>query len=125
MGVFIFAAVAIGAVTVQIEAVVGQADAVARGDFTLTRFNRIITEFDHFAAIEANQVIVMMLLRQLENGFTAFKVVTSDDARIVELVKYAIDRGKANLFTHVNQTLIEVFRTDMMIDRFLQHFEDF
>ena len=67
----------------------------------------------------------MMLLRQLENGFTAFEVVASDDAGIIELVKYAIDRGKANLFTHVNQTLIEVFRTDMMIDRFLQHFEDF
>ncbi|CCJ91591.1 hypothetical protein BN132_3519 [Cronobacter turicensis 564] len=64
--------------TVQIEAVVGQTDAVTRGDFTLTSFNGVIAELDHFAAIEANQVIVMMLLRQLENGFSAFEIVTGD-----------------------------------------------
>ena len=104
--VFIFAAVAFSTVTVQVQAVVGQADTVTVGNFTLTRFDGVIAEFDHFATIEANQVIVMMLLRQFENGFTTFEIMTGDDAGVVELVQYAVDGGQANLFTHINQAFI-------------------
>ena len=32
------------------------------GDFTLTRFDGIITKFDNLTAVEADQVIVVMLL---------------------------------------------------------------
>ncbi|STV78045.1 Uncharacterised protein [Klebsiella michiganensis] len=63
---FIFAAVAFCAVAVQVQAVVSQANTVPCGNFTLARFDGIIAKFDHFAAVEANQVIVMMLLRQFK-----------------------------------------------------------
>jgi hypothetical protein len=76
------------------------------GDFTLARFDGIIAEFDHFAAVEANQVIVMMLLRQFENGFTAFEIMTGDDAGVIELVQYAVDGSQANLFTHIDQAFV-------------------
>lgn len=90
---FIFAAVAFRTVSVQVQAVVGQTNTVPCGNFTLARFDGIITKFDHFAAVEANQVIVMMLLRQFKNGFTAFKIMTGDDTGVVELVQYAVDGG--------------------------------
>ncbi len=60
--VLIFAAIAFGTVTVKIETVVSQANAMFCGDFTLTRFDGIITKFDNLTAVEADQVIVVMLL---------------------------------------------------------------
>ena len=48
------------------------------GNFTLTRFNRIIAELDNFAAVEADQVIMVMLLGQFEYGFTAFEIMVRD-----------------------------------------------
>ena len=79
---------------------------MAVGDFTLTRFDRLIAEFDHFATIEANKVIVMVLLGQFENRFTAFEVVTSHNASIIKLVQHAINSSETNFFTHVDQALV-------------------
>ena len=64
----------LGTVTVKIETVVSQANAMFCGDFTLTRFDGIITKFDNLTAVEADQVIVVMLLGQFENGFSASKL---------------------------------------------------
>ncbi len=102
-------------VTVQVQAVVGEADTVTRRDFTLARFDGIIAKFNDLAAVEANQVIVVMLLGQFENGFTAFEIMTGHNARVIKLVQHTIDGSQPNLFTHVDQTFIQIFRTDMMI----------
>ena len=115
MGMFIFAAVSIGAMAIQIEAVVSKTNAMAGGDFTLARFDGIIAEFNHFTAVKADKVIVMMLLSQFENRLTAFKVMTRYDARIVKLVQYAVNGRETNLFAHVNEALVQVFRTDVVV----------
>ena len=106
MGVFVLAAITFRTVTVQIQTVVGQADAVTGRDFTLARFDRVITEFDHFAAVEADQVIVVMLLSQFENGFTAFKIMTSHDTGVIKLVEDAVNGRQTNLLAHVDQAFI-------------------
>eukprot|EP01083_Nonionella_stella_P125742 380333_1 len=104
--VLIFAAIAFGTVTVKIETVVSQANAMFCGNFTLTRFDGIITKFDNLAAVEADQVIVVMLLCQFKYGFTAFKIVAGDDTSVVKLVQYAIYRSQTNFFTHIDQTFV-------------------
>ena len=81
--VLIFAAIAFGTVTVKIETVVSQANAMFCGDFTLTRFDGIITKFDNLTAVEADQMIVVMLLCQFKYGFTAFKIVAGDDTSVM------------------------------------------
>jgi hypothetical protein len=123
--VIVFAAIALSAVTVKVQAVVCQADAMTRSDFTLARFDGIIAEFNDLAAIEADQVIVVLLLGQFENGFTAFEIMTGNNARVIKLVQHAIDGSQPNLFTHVDKTFIKVFRTDMVIVWTLKHFKDF
>jgi hypothetical protein len=123
--VIVFAAVAFSAVTVKVQAVVRQADAMTRRDFTLARFDGIIAEFNDLAAIEADQVIVVLLLGQFENRFTAFEIMTGNNARVIKLVQHAIDGSQPNLFTHVDKTFIKVFRTDMVIVWTLKHFKDF
>ena len=90
---FIFAAVAFCTVAVQVQTVVGEANTVSGGNLTLARFDGIIAKLDHFAAVQANQVIVMVLLRQFKNGFTAFEIMTGDDTSVVKLVQYAVDGG--------------------------------
>ena len=123
--VVIFTAVAFSAVTVKVQAVVGEADTVTRGDFTLARFDGIIAKFNDLATVEADQVIVVLLLGQFEYRFTAFEIMTGDNARVIKLVQHAIDGSQPNLFTHVDKTFIKVFRTDMVIVWTLKHFEDF
>jgi hypothetical protein len=123
--VIVFAAIAFSAVTIQVQAVVRQADTVTCGDFTLARFNGIIAEFNDLAAIQADQVIVVMLLSQFEYRFTAFEIMTGDNARVIKLVQHTIDGCQPNLFAHVDKTLIKVFRTDMVIVWTLKHFKDF
>jgi hypothetical protein len=123
--VIVFAAVAFSAVTVKVQAVVRQAYAMTRRDFTLARFDGIIAEFNDLAAIEADQVIVVLLLGQFENRFTAFEIMTGNNARVIKLVQHAIDGSQPNLFTHVDKTFIKVFRTDMVIVWTLKHFKDF
>ena len=54
-------------------------------NLTLARFDGIIAELDHFAAVEANEVIVMMLLSQFEDGFTTFKIMAGHDTGIIKL----------------------------------------
>ena len=46
---------------------VGQLNAVFLGNFTLTNLNGFIAELDHFSAIQADQVIVVVLLSQFEH----------------------------------------------------------
>ena len=91
MRMFIFAAIAFSAVTIKVQAVVGQTDAVTRGDFTLARFDRVIAKFNDLATVEADQVIVVLLLGQFEDRFTTFEIMTGDNARVIKLVQHAID----------------------------------
>jgi len=105
--------------------VVAEFNTVACRNLTLTRFDRFIAELDHFAAVEANQVIVVMLLGQFEHGFPAFEVMTRHDAGVVKLVQNTVYRRQTNLFAHVDQAFVQIFRTDMMGIRFLKHFQDF
>ena len=70
-------------------------------------------------------MIVVMLLSQFENGLAAFKIMTRDDTGIIKLVQHAIYRRQPNFFTHINQALVQIFRTDVMALRFLKHFRIF
>ena len=94
-------------------------------NLTLAGFDGIIAELDHFAAVKADEVIVMMLLSQFEDGFTTFKIMAGHDTGIIKLVQHAIHGRQTNFFTHIDKTLIKVFRTAMVIVWPLKHFKDF
>jgi hypothetical protein len=117
-------AVTVGAVAIQIEAVIGQSNVVVLGDVTLTLLYHFIGELDHLATVEADQVVVVFLGRQLKHGLAAFEVVTGHDAGIIKLVQNAIDGRQTNLFTMIDQSFIEVFGTGVLAFRLLQDLED-
>jgi hypothetical protein len=104
--VFVFAAIAFSAVAVQIKAMVRQTNAMFCRNLTLARFDRLIAELDHFATIKANQVIVMMLLGQLKNGFAALKIMAGYDPGVIKLVQHALHGRQTNFFTPVVQSFV-------------------
>lgn len=121
---FVVLAVTVGAVAIQVEAVVGQADVVRLGDVALTLLDHLVGELDHLAAVQADQMVVMLLSRQLEHRLAPFEVVTGDDTGIIKLVENAIDGGETNLLTLIDQPFVQIFRTGVLAVRLLQDFQD-
>lgn len=118
-------ALAGGAVAVQIEAVIGQPDVVLLGDIALALLDHLVGELDHLAAVEADQVVVVFLGGQFEHRFAPFEVVTGNNTGIIKLVENAIYGSETNLFTLVDQSFVQIFRTGVLAVRLLQDFQDF
>ena len=74
-------------------------------NFTLARLDGIIAELDHFAAVKADEVIVMMLLSQFEDGFTTFKIMAGHDTGIIKLVQHAQHGRQTQFLTHIPQAV--------------------
>lgn len=51
-------------------------------------------------------MVVMMLLRQFKNGFTAFKIMAGHDTGIVKLVQHTLYGCQTDFFTHVDQAFV-------------------
>ncbi len=113
-----------GAVAIEIEAVIGQTDVVLLGDLGLALLDHLVGELDHLAAVEADQVVVVFLGGQLEHRLAPFEVVTGDDTGIIKLVENAVDGSETNLFTLVDQSFVQIFRTGVLAVRLLQDFQD-
>jgi hypothetical protein len=122
---FVVLALTGSTVTVEVEAVVGETDIEFFGDLALTLFDHFVGELDHLAAVEANQVVVVLLSGQLEYRLATFEVVTGNDTGIIKLVENAIDGSETNLFTQVDQSFIEIFGAGVLAVRLLQDFQDF
>ncbi len=104
---------------------VGETDIEFLGDLALTLFDHFVGELDHLAAVEANQVVVVLLSGQLEYRLATFEVVTGNDTGIIKLVENAINGSETNLFTQVDQSFIEIFGAGVLAVRLLQDFQDF
>ena len=86
------------AVAIQVEAVVGQLHVVLQGYLTLSLLNHVIVELNDAATVKAYQMVMVLLMSQLEHGFSTFKVMSGDDACVIKLVEYPVDGGQTNLF---------------------------
>ncbi len=113
-----------GTVTVEVETVVGETDIVLFGNLALALLNHLVGELDHLAAVQANQMVVVLLSRQLEYRLAPFEVMAGHDTGIIKLVENTVDGGEANLFTQIDQAFIEIFGTGVLAVRLLQDFQD-
>jgi len=104
---------------IKVQAVVGQRDIVTRGDLPLPLFDNVIGEFNDMAAIETNQVIVVMLAGKFKHRLAAFEMVAGYDTGIVELVEYPVHRGQADFLSLFQQFLVEILGTYVLEARLL------
>ena len=102
----------------------GQLHAVFGGNLVLALFDHVIMKLDDPATVEADQVVVVILMSQLEHGFSPFEVMTGDNTGIIKLVEHPIDGSQTNLLALLQQQLVELFGADVLAFRGLQVFED-
>src|SRR5690606_3416159 len=82
---------------VKFHPMVDEAIAELLGDLFLERLEFGIDEFEHLAALDVDQVIVMGLGRRVVAGAAIAEIVTIEDARFLEQPDGAVHRGDRDL----------------------------
>jgi hypothetical protein len=93
---------------------------VGFSDPTLHIFNFRIHEFDDLTGLNANHVIAVLSLIELEYGSPTFEVMPVDEAGILELREHPVNRCKANDLTRFDELAVNVFSRQVMLGTFLQ-----
>ena len=83
-----------------------------------------VVELFHVTAFDADDVVVVPALLQLENGFTALEVMAYEKTGLLELREHAIHRGKAGVGAFLQQRLVHVLGREVTHRAFLEDFED-
>src|ERR1035438_10123005 len=82
---------------VQRERMVLQLEAARQGDAALALLDLAVEELLNAAAVEADEVIVVLAFVQLEHGLAGFEVIAREDAGLLELHQDAVDGGQADI----------------------------
>ena len=82
-------------------------------DLVLSGFDFGVVKFFNTTTVNANQMVVMATMVDLENGFARFKKVPLQQASLFELGQYAVDGGQADIGFFVEQDAIDIFGSHM------------
>ena len=74
-------------------------------------------------ALQADDVIVMAALVQFEHSLAAFEMMAYQQAGLLELGQYSIDRGQPDVLAGSQQNLVDVFRRQMPLLAVLEQAE--
>ncbi|MBB3212871.1 hypothetical protein FHW67_002159 [Herbaspirillum sp. Sphag1AN] len=116
---------AVFATTVQGQSVVGDLEVVLLSDLNLTFLDFSIEELFHPAAVKTNQMVVVRSFVELEHSFTSFKMIALQEAGLLELGQYAVNRCQSDIKIVGQQNFIDIFCTQMPDFSVLENFKDF
>lgn len=88
-------------------------EAMLPGDLVLQLLDTVIKKFGHAGAFDAHHVIVMILVIEFEYRAFAFKIVTDDEARILELGQNTVNRRHADRIVVAEHNAVDIFRAEM------------
>lgn len=94
------------------------------GNLGLALFNFRVVKFFHLPALQAYQMIMVAAAFELKHRLAAFKMVTLQQARLLELCQYPVNGGDAGIFAFADQGLVNIFRRQMPYRTFLEQVED-
>src|SRR6185436_20464000 len=117
-------AVGLDAVGIQLQRVLMDRKAAVLGDFHLAAFDFAIVEFVHATALDADQVIVMAALVELEYRLAGFEMMTDQDAGLLELGEHAVDGCQTDLHAFLHQHLVDVLGCQVANIAVLEQVED-
>lgn len=86
-------------------------ESVLLRDLDLTALDFGIVELFHLAALNADEVIVMMPLVEFEHRLARFEKVPFQQTGVLELRQYAINGRQTDVHVFLQQRLVDVFRT--------------
>jgi len=104
--------------------VVGDGKAFGFSNRLLAFFDFGVVKLLHLAAVQADQVVVVVALVQFKHRFTAFKLAALQDARLLELSQHPIHRGQAHIRTLLQQHPKDVFGRHMTLAAALEDFQN-
>lgn len=99
-------------------------EAAFLGDPVLPLFNGGVVELLDLAALQADQMVVVLPFVEFKDSLAGFEVVTFEQAGLFELGEHAIDRGEANIHVFGDEQAIDVFRSQMAGLDLLEEIED-
>lgn len=97
---------------------------VLPGDLSLNLLDSLVEKLDHFTGIETHHVIVVITIRELEDGRAALEVVSRDEPRALELREDTVHGRKPELLTGFEQRAINRFRGQMALFALLEDLQD-
>src|SRR3954465_12461316 len=99
-------------------------EAMIFGDLHLPLLDLGVVELLHPSALQADQVVVMLALVQLEHGLAAFEVMPYQNSGLLELGQHPIDGGEPDVHALLPQNLVHVFRGEGADIGVLEEIED-
>ncbi len=100
-------------------------EAFGFGNRMLAFFNFSIKKLLYLAAIEADQMVVVLAFVEFVNRFTRFKMVTAQNACLFELGQHAVNRCQSNIGAFLEQHAKHVLGCHMPLAAGLENLHDF
>lgn len=94
------------------------------GYLHLAPLNFGVQKFFHVAALKAHKMIMVAALVKFEYGLAGLEMMPDQDAGLLKLCQYSIDRRKTNLHAFAEQNFVNVFRRQMTHIAVLEQIED-
>lgn len=120
----LFPTLAAGTDTIDVQAVASHGIAQSLGDLALLLLDGGIHELIDTTTLNADDMIVMRALVQLEDGAGTLEMMPLDQASLLELGQHPIDRGQANVLTTGAQVMIDLLCAHVPPLAMLQQFQD-
>ena len=118
-------AVFLDAVGVDLQRVVVDGEAAFLGDAGLAFFDFGVEELLDLAALQADQMIVVVALVEFEHRLVAVEVVAHQQPGLLELGEHAVDRGETDILAFVRQQPVHLLCGHVALVALLEQIEDF
>ena len=104
---------------------VGDGESFELGHSLLALLDFGVVKLFHLAAVQADNVVVVLALVEFVDRLAAFKLAARQDAGLFKLGEYTVDGGQAHIRALLQQDAVHVFRRHMALATALENFEDF
>jgi len=112
------------AMCVQAQCMVGYFKSFGVGNVVLAFFNFSIKKFFHPAAIQTNQVVMVLTFIELIDRFATFKLTACQQAGLLKLHQYPVNGGQSNVGTFIEHQAVHVLGAHVSLPAFLEQLQN-
>ena len=84
----------------------------------------LVVELDDPAALEADHVVVVIAIVELEDRMTTLEIVPRNEAGSLELRQHAVDRREADFLARIQQVLVNILSARVPVAGIFENLED-
>lgn len=118
-------AIVLDALGVEVQGVILNGEAALLGNRILALFNFRIVKLLNSSALDANQMVVVLAVIDLENCLARLKKMPLQQAGLLELGEHAVNRGQADVHVFGNKHPVHIFGRHVAKRTFLKKLKNF